>query len=313
MKRNLLILIAAAFTAAIIVALVMRREVAAPTPVPMTDVLVAARDVSAGTNLSQSDFAFQSWPAEAVPAGAVRRDSPAMDGLTGARLRRGVMKGEPILESALVQKEGSSFLAGALKPNMRAVSIPVTVQSSVGGFVRPGDRVDVILTYEVSVNNGGEKGAARSIVEKYASETVLQEVSVLAVDQDVRDVGKDAKPARTVTLEVDPSQAEKLALADKMGELSLSLRGLAAGRDARPNRLTVDLEVAKALDLASRASRVIDNNETVRVYHGANSGRYTLAPTAPGGKGRTQTEQNQVPAAAGPGMRPIKFTEDERL
>ena len=312
MKRNLLILVAAAFTAAVIVALVMRRDVKAPTPVAMAEVVVAARDLSAGENLAHSDVSFQAWPDEAVPAGAVRRGSPEFDGITGARLRRGLLKGEPILQAALVQKEGSSFLAGALREGMRAVSIPVTAQSSVGGFVRPGDRVDIILTYEVNLQAAGDTSGARTIVERHASESVLQDMKVLAVDQEVRDVGKDAKPARTVTLEADPSQVEKLALANRMGELSLSLRGLAAGRDARTARYTVDLEVAKALDLASRASRTVDTNETVRVYHGASAGRHALIPSAPGGKPRN-AEQNQMPAAAGSVMRPIKSTEGERL
>lgn len=308
MKRNLLILIAAALTAAIIVALVMRREVKAPTPVAMTEVLVAARDVAAGENLKQSDFGFQSWPTDAVPAGAVRRGSPEYDAVAGTRLRRGVLKGEPILEATLVQKAGGSFLAGSLQDGMRAVSIPVTAESSVGGFVRPGDRVDVILTYELRIDggNGSDVSNARKVAERYAGESVLLDVKVLAVDQEVRDVGKDAKPGRTVTLEVDPAQAEKLALAGRMGELSLSLRGLAAGRDLRSGRFTVDLEVAKALDLASRASRTTDSNETVRVYHGATAGRYTISPVRSNGKPSEQTPLTS-------GMRPSNYIEGKAL
>jgi pilus assembly protein CpaB len=109
---------------------------------------------------------------------------------------------------------------------MRAMSVPISVETAAGGFILPGDRVDVLLTQETNLGNVG--AAAEGQGSKFASSTVMQNVKVLAIDQSTR-AGEDeqAVVGATATLEVGPADAEALALAKSEGELSLVLRSYA--------------------------------------------------------------------------------------
>ena len=116
------------------------------------------------------------------------------------------------------------FLAAALGPGMRAITVPVQAQTGVAGFVFPGDRVDMVLTQEVA---GGGDGPPLK-----AAETIIRNLRVLATDQSMAE-SKDengnaiVRPASTVTVEVTPKIAEKIAVAQTVGSLSLSLRSIA--------------------------------------------------------------------------------------
>ena len=185
-------------------------------------VLVARRPMPAGTILSSDHFVWQSWPKDGVAKAYIVQDggTPAATALQGAVLRRPIGGGEPVTEDRVVKPGERGFLAAVLTPGMRAVSVPVTATSGIAGFVFPGDRVDLILAHDFNTGEG------QSRVVHRASETVLTDVRVLAVDQ--KTVSKDGAPvlAKTATLEVDPRQAELVALTTKLGELSLSLRSL---------------------------------------------------------------------------------------
>jgi len=282
--KNLIILGSMALGAALLVAAVAHSTVA-PAAETQTAILVASRDLPAGTEIARDDFEAASWPEGAVPIGAIRDGQAPLADYEGARLRRAVLTGEPLLESRLVAAGGAGFLAGSLGEGKRAVSIPVKAETSVAGFVRPGDMVDVLLTYEVDSRSYRGRSPGRRIVAEHASETVLHRVRVLAVDQKIEDVDTDARPGNTVTLEVDPAQAEKLALAREMGELSLSLRGLAAGTERPQGLFTADLEVGHALRAVTALENGIESASppsgmetaaappraapSVRVYHGA--------------------------------------------
>jgi pilus assembly protein CpaB len=128
--------------------------------------------------------------------------------------------GEPIREAKLVNGKGSGFMAAILPSGMRAVSTQISPETGAGGFILPNDRVDVILTRQQTT------GAAGS--QRQTSETILDNIRVLAIDQNVQEKdGQKVVVGKTATLELSPKQAETLALAQRLGSLSLALRSIA--------------------------------------------------------------------------------------
>jgi pilus assembly protein CpaB len=222
---------------------------------PMARVLVAAKDLQPGQRLTESDLAWKEWPldgvnpafitdgstplaaAEAVadrPEGAVAAVTRAASNLAtggakadyvGSVVREPILAGEPIVSRKIVRAGDSGYMAAYLEPGMRAMAIRVTVETAAGGFILPGDRVDVLLTRETNLSNMGAQEGDRS---KFSSATVMQNVKVLAIDQSTR-AGDDEQAVigATATLEVGPRDAEALALAKSEGELSLVLRSYA--------------------------------------------------------------------------------------
>jgi len=194
-----------------------------------TEVLVAARSLPVGTIIDQTSLRFQPWPNDMMNDGYIRKDKgDAMRSLVGTVVRYAVAAGQPVLKSALVKPGDRGFLAAALMPGMRAVTIPVSTTTGVGGFIYPGDRVDLVLTQNVM---GGGDGQPLK-----ASETIIRNIRVLALDQSMaRPAAKEgdekpdaaAKPASTVTIEVTPKMVERINVAQTIGTLSLSLRSLA--------------------------------------------------------------------------------------
>lgn len=248
---------------------------AAAAPVetrPMAKVLVAARDLQPGARLTEADLNWKEWPidelhpayildgplpakdaapaAEARPEGAVARVTrDAVETFTqasksdyvGSVVREPILAGEPIVARKIVRAGDSGYLAAYLEPGMRAMAIRVTVETAAGGFILPGDRVDVLLTRETNFSNAGMAESERS---KFSSSVVLQNVKVLAIDQATH-VGDEAQAVvgATATLEVSPRDAEALALSKSEGELSLVLRSYAdtagpSGRVAAPRQAT---------------------------------------------------------------------------
>jgi pilus assembly protein CpaB len=153
-----------------------------------------------------------------------------VEALTGAVVREVMLKGDPVTERKLVRAGEAGVMAVTLNPGMRAMSIPVSVESAAGGFILPGDRVDVVLSRQVST--GSE--------QEFRSETVMRNTKVLAVDQTTKaEDGATTVVGATATLEVGANDAEALALADAQGDLALVLRSYAdvggpSGKTARP-------------------------------------------------------------------------------
>jgi len=171
---------------------------------------------------------------EAKPEGAVASVTRAATNLAtggaksdyvGSVVREPILAGEPIVGRKIVRAGDSGYMAAYLEPGMRAMAIRVTVETAAGGFILPGDRVDVLLTRETNLSNVGSDDSDRS---KFTSATVMQNVKVLAIDQSTR-AGDDeqAVVGATATLELGPRDAESLALAKSEGELSLVLRSYA--------------------------------------------------------------------------------------
>ncbi len=184
-------------------------------------VLVAQRALPIGTIITADSVNFQDWPKELVKDAYFIDGEADMTKLLGTVVRFPVTAGQPITQGALVAPGDRGFLAAALGPGMRAITVPVSAKTGVGGFIFPGDRVDLMLTQTVS----GEGQALN------ASETILRNLRVLATDQSTESETVDGKTVvraiRTVTLEVTPRIAEKVTVAQSVGTLSLSLRSLA--------------------------------------------------------------------------------------
>jgi pilus assembly protein CpaB len=179
------------------------------------------------TKAGEEAEAEPSAPAGAVAAVARRASAAAVGGSEadyyGSVVREPILAGEPIISRKIVRAGDSGYMAAYLEPGYRAMAIRVTVETAAGGFILPGDRVDVLLTRETKLENIGDTEGS-----KFASSTVMQNVKVLAIDQSTR-AGEDeqAVVGATATLEVRPGDAEALALAKSEGELSLVLRSYA--------------------------------------------------------------------------------------
>jgi pilus assembly protein CpaB len=185
-------------------------------------VLVAQRALPTGTIITADSISFQQWPKEMVQDAYFLDGEADMTKLLGTVVRFPVTAGQPVTQGALVAPGDRGFLAAALGAGMRAVTIPVSAKTGVGGFVFPGDHVDLVLTQTIK----GETG-----VPLKASETILRNLRVLATDQSTESENVDGKTVvrafRTVTLEVTPRIAEKVAVSQTIGTLSLSLRSIA--------------------------------------------------------------------------------------
>ncbi|MET0136810.1 MAG: Flp pilus assembly protein CpaB [Sphingobium sp.] len=239
-------------------------------------VLVATKALPVGTILDAESFRYQPWPKDLVEAAYFVRGQSDPAKLAGSVVRNAVTAGQPLTQGSLVQPGDRGFLAAALGAGMRAVTVPVQAQSSVAGFVFPGDRIDLVLTQSVS---GGGDGDPLKV-----SETILRNLRVLATDQRTDAMGPDGKPVvqtySNVTLEVTPKIAEKIAVAQTVGSLSLSLRSLAdttSELDAAIAGTDIDLpdganpNAEKSL-LASIAARPVEKGATFST--GADVSRY---------------------------------------
>ena len=194
--------------------------------------------------------------ATATVASAARRATVAATGGSeadyyGSVVREPILAGEPIVSRKIVRAGDSGYMAAYLEPGYRAMAVRVTVETAAGGFILPGDRVDVLLTRETKLENIGNPEGS-----KFASSTVMQNLKVLAIDQSTR-AGEDeqAVVGATATLEVRPGDAEALALAKSEGELSLILRSYAD--TSGPNGRVAPAQVT----LESRTVRVFRGNE----------------------------------------------------
>ena len=196
-------------------------------PVVLPQILVAKTDLSVGQFVRPEDLMWQPWPQAAIlPTYMVAGQRPLED-FVGAVVRSRTQAGEPIIEGRLISPKNSGFLAAVLPPGMRAISIPVNPTTGVSGFVFPGDKVDLLLTVTVKVatGEGGEKA------DHKATETVLTDLRVLAIDQRLDNKPGEMIVASRVTLEVTPKQSEIIALVQEMGRLHLVLRSLGTNEE----------------------------------------------------------------------------------
>ena len=258
------------------------------------EILVATRSLPVGTIIEADSFRYQPWPSELIENAYYLKGDADPASLQGTVVRTAVTAGQPLTKGSLVKSGDRGFLAAALGPGMRAVTVPVSAQSGVAGFVFPGDRVDLVLTQTVNGEGGGPP--------LKTSETFIRNVRVLAVDQSTLpeddDGNKVVKVVATVTLEATPRIAEKIAVAQTIGQVSLSLRSI-ADNTAELERAIAAGEVkvpeggdtkAEKTMLLAVASRPVDTDTTF--VTGADVSRFqrrsvprqmVVASAAPGG------------------------------
>ena len=198
---------------------------AAPA-VPMgPKILVARKALPVGTIIDAEALTFQPWPKELIQNAYFTEGAPDanMQKLLGTVVRSPITAGQPVTRGSIVGPNDRGFLAAALGPGMRAVTVPVSKTAGVAGFVFPGDRVDLVLTQTIK---GGGEGEPLKV-----SETVVRNLRVLATDQRIDEKGEDGKVEvkyiDNVTLEATPRIAEKIAVSQTLGSLSLALRSIA--------------------------------------------------------------------------------------
>ena len=242
---------------------------AAAAQVPIgPKVLVAKKALPVGTIIDADSFTFQPWPKELMQSAYYVENQPDGDPkkLFGTVVRYAITAGQPVTRGSLVGPQDRGFLAAALGPGMRAITVPVNASSSVAGFIFPGDHVDMVLNQTVS---GGGEGPPLKV-----SETIIRNLRVLATDQRITEKDDDGKTVvktfSNVTLEVTPRIAEKISVAQSIGSLSLSLRSIADNTsDLERAVASGDIKVpvgANPADekqmLLALANRPLDNNTT---------------------------------------------------
>lgn len=219
-----------------------------PPPPARTVVLVAARSVPAGSLLKPEDLASRDLAVEESAEEALIDTEAARTELRGGLVRRPLSPDDLLRAEDVLRPRDRGFLAAVLAKGMRAMSVGVDAVTGAAGLIWPGDRVDLILTQTFEEQ---EVPVSRRVV----GETVLADVRVIAVDQALTQ-GADGQSTtegrlvRTVTLEVTPEQAEKVAVASRLGRLALSVRAMEMPEVADvPNldRSTFGADVSPAL------------------------------------------------------------------
>lgn len=234
--RKIMLIVGAliiAIGAAVGVNLMMRGSAEAETlaaaapDIAAVQILVATRQLPSGTIIGPDSFRFQPWPQELVEDHYFVQSKVDTQSLVGTVVRFPITAGQPLTQGAVVRPEDRGFLAAALGAGMRAVTVSVSQQEGVAGFVFPGDRVDVLLSQQITV----DEGSSYPDDKLYTAETIVRNIRVLATDQRIAAEDADGKPEvvtfGSVTLETTPDIAEKIAVAQSMGKLSLALRPLA--------------------------------------------------------------------------------------
>lgn len=225
--------------------------------VDSTEVLVAGSDVGVGETVTEANFRWVSWPSEATTPAYITKQNGGlkrMRDLSGSIVRSELLAGEPITQGKLIKAGEGGVLAAILPQGMRAISTKIRAETAVGSLILPNDHVDVILIRRLRGRGGQEESV---------SDTLFRNVRVIAIGQQIETKeGKKAADsgASTATLELTPRQAEMMALANSLGEITLTLRSVAD--------MSSDPRAAGNLDLNKRdnAVRVIRYGAKSRVY-----------------------------------------------
>lgn len=213
---------------------IVEREVpAAPVAavVEHEKVLFANANVTRGSRLSADVLEWRQWPKESVTTNMIVKETraQAMDELAGSVVRTDIFSGEPLIEAKLVRAGESGLMAALLSPGMRAVTTRVSVDSAAGGFILPGDRVDIIHTMQVPRRRDDQTQTNQT---QYSASTIFTDVKVLAMNQ-MYAAGPESPASVSApsfaTFELNQRDAERLEMAAKTGSISLTLRGLSSG------------------------------------------------------------------------------------
>jgi len=278
--RVVLIVIIAMVGAFFFKVLYMNSTAPSPVAAPVVDkVRAAAADLPEGLLLRETDLTWKTVPHNSAPSGALVYTADGTTDFKGNVLRHAVTAGTIILAADTLSPSSPGFLAAALKPGMRAVSVGIDDVSGNAGLIQPGDFVDLLLTQQIDTKNTANVNNGHS----FAAETVVSRVRVLAVGSEYQRPKSDSEAntrARTVTLEVMPETAQVIAVASRLGSLSLALRSFAVSDREPASGVTPAIEhplppvyagdVSRALSAppsASSAARAPD----IMVYRGSDA------------------------------------------
>lgn len=204
----------------------------------MARIVVASQEMAFGAPVTATNTRLVNWPAASVPTGAFT----SLEDATRNRVAlRAIVVGEPVLASKVSGADGRATISANLPKGQFAFAVPINDAAGVGGFVRPGDVVDVIITRQIP-------GEGATAADKM-TDVVLSAIPVLGIDQVADEKNTNPAIGKTATLQVDTMGAQKLALATQMGVLSLALRNVAdqdagfartvTGRDITASRLYI--------------------------------------------------------------------------
>lgn len=268
----------------------------APAKVVTAPVVVAASDLMAGQRLDAGDLSLQQWPLGTLPPGHLAR----VEAASGRVVKGAMVKGEVVLAAKLAPAGLAGGLSAVVPAGYRAMTVRVDEVIGVGGFVQPGDRVDVLVTVD--------KGAFR---ENPGSRVVLQDVPVLAVGEKVQEEGDAAKPRKrkvtVVTLQILPEQGERLALAASEGKVILALRNQGDRDDKQTSgvHLTTLMPPPAAPKPPAPAAAAAppttpqSNEPSVEIIKGVNRSRQTFGESRVMGGAQFALATEGSPAASG--------------
>jgi len=198
--------------------------------VEYVDILVASMDIERGTRLTPDYLKWKRWPAEALEPNQIdiQNQPQALEEYSGAVTRVAIYAGEPIMQQKVVQAGDRGLMAALLDPGMRAISTRITADTAAGGFIQPGDRVDVVLTTQLPQTL--QAGIA-SVQNNFVANTIFENVPVLAIGQtsNQNPDGTAYVIGSTALLEMSLADSEVLIEAQSRGDISLVLRGLNRG------------------------------------------------------------------------------------
>jgi pilus assembly protein CpaB len=240
-----------------------------PAAPPTVGYFVAVRSLSKGTLARDEDFTVRSAPPERVPAGAILETPDTKIGLPGSLVRKFVDAGSPVTLQDILRPRDRGFLASVLASDSRAISIKVDEESGVSGLIRPGDYVDVQLTQVFDKAN---------LARRALSETVLRNVRVIAIDQEISQGGRATissagKVAQTVSLELTPEQVKKIAVAKQLGTISLAVRAAIEQWDKADSGAMSSCDVSPEL---ARQNAIAGQTTSVVVHTGGEVKEYSV-------------------------------------
>jgi pilus assembly protein CpaB len=239
-------------------------------PFKVVSLVVAKQDLAFGAELDKAVLTVKDWPENSVPQGSFTKLEDVLgDGTEPRVVLKPIVTGEPVLASKITGFGAKATMSTVLPEGKRAFSIRVNDVSGVSGFLLPGDRVDVLLTRQIEDKNSDKLDQV--------SDVILQNVVVRGIDQIADEDRNKPQVVKSVTVEVSPEDAQKLALAQQVGELSLALRNVATNDTAKTHSVRVrDLvnEPAPApapKQVAEKPQRLAPEPPSVIVRHGIKS------------------------------------------
>ena len=237
-------------------------------------VLVADATLQPGTLIGTASYRWQQWPNDAITENyftETNNIAGVPEEIKEFKVRQSIFKGTPITKEMVFKTDTVGVLPGLLKNDMRAMSVSVRSPNGPVGLILPGDKVDVIVTMEMQklisdyqTSEKRELSGKEPPPVKYGAETILKNITVIAIDQNFESKEVSEKPISTVTLELSSIDAEKLAVAKSMGNINLVLRSAVNSALSQTNNsFTSDVLVSNTLRVASERQKIRDNSSSL--------------------------------------------------